>query len=213
MSIVILLLIGSIQLIKADIYIDFGYGLSRTFSNNYGKSFFGGLVTGLRYDYAFRDSMLWDFGISYVQRGGRDEIINHPSSGVAVHNGWSTFQYDYLSIPVLFKYRDPHSTIMRTSFFIGPRFDFRINFKEKLELKNYDAYGYCVPSESGLNFFIVGAKAGLEFNPFFRSTIGPSMRAGIDIDISPLTRSSENYTIKMAIDFTGSIAIRPKKKE
>jgi hypothetical protein len=177
----IVLLLG--QKSNADMYLDLGYGMSKPFAQSYGKDFFGGLVAGFRYDIEYKDSKLVEFGLGYVQRGGKDKFMVSTLQGEVLDNGWSVFQYDYLRIPVVLKFRNPPPKVVRVAFFIGPRLDIRLNYKQHLELKNSDLQGYggwaiCFPAEDWLNWVVFGATTGMEFEPFFKFLFGPSLRAG-----------------------------------
>ena len=201
---------------NADMYLDLGYGLSKPFSDHFGNFFFGGLVTGIRYDIAFRDSRIVEFGLGYVQRGGKDHFWVNTLNMETNLNGWSVFQYDYLRIPVVFKFRNPQPKVIRPSFFLGPRLDIRLNFKEHIDFIKNDSNSsggrlFAIPAEDRLNWVVFGVTTGFEFEPFFRSLFGPTLRVGMDVDVTPLSKPANDYIVKVAFDVSGGIVFRNSK--
>lgn len=201
---------------NADMYLDLGYGLSRPSSDNFGNIFFGGLVTGIRYDIEFRDSKLVEFGLGYVQRGGKDHFWVNNANGQTLINAWSVFQYDYLRIPVVYKYRIHLQDMIRPLVFVGPRLDIRLNFKEHIDFIKNDSNSsagrlHPIPAEDRLNWVIFGVTTGFEIDPFFKSLFGPTFRVGMDFDITPLTRPDNDYIVKIAFDVTVGIVFRNTK--
>jgi hypothetical protein len=196
-----------------DIALDIGYGLSKPITGNLGEYFLAGLVTGIRFDFTYYDSIVFEFGLGYVQRGGKDKVMAVDNTYQTIDDGWSVFRFDYVRIPALFKFRYAHAKFIRPSFLIGPRLDLKVNYKYQLNLKKglneLVAYGICWPAESALNPVVLGATMGMELEPFFMHHFGSTIRISGDIDIT--SYSQFEYNCKIAFDITAGFVYKHLK--
>jgi hypothetical protein len=199
-----------------EIGLEAGYGLSKPTTPYYGlwQYFDGGIIGGINYDLVINDSVSYQFGLSYVQKGGKDKLEGVDFSNQTVDLGWSVFRFDYLRFPVLFKYRNPRPKLFRPSFIIGPGLDVWIHYEHHLQLNRLSsplaAYSICYPSGTGLSSAVLFATIGMELEPFFMYRFGSTIRISADVDVTSFTRT--DYNGKFSIDMTAGFVYRPEKK-
>ncbi|MEQ8625241.1 MAG: porin family protein [Vicingaceae bacterium] len=99
-----LILLTSIPLIAQNHFIGVQGGAAWTDVNgenfipdNYARK---GLMTGLKYEYQFKNNLQLGLDVLYNQKGFKSDILFTDNNGVAISKGEIDFKFDYLSLPI-----------------------------------------------------------------------------------------------------------------
>lgn len=133
----------------------------------------------MNYDYFSLNSEL-----NYCQKGFREETMETNDMGEVVQTVEATSKVDYISIPILAKFRYPDLSV-NPFISVGPRFDF-------LVAKKPGTFNF---SQTAIESDFV--------NGYSKFAFGASFAAGIEIpDVLPVIIKTE---IRYNIDFTDSL--------